>query len=109
MTGKNIVKMLEYYMNKKKDRFVFIPYTLKYTYSEDKDIEITEILFKNKKMKLDKKYSVVVDERMAKEFERFYDAENLKEIGEDPAEEYIKYLKKLKKYNPRESGRVVKS
>jgi len=37
------------------------------------------------------------------------DAENLKEIGEDPAEEYIKYLKKLKKYNPRESGRVVKS
>jgi len=108
VTGENIIKMLEYYMNKRKDRFVYIPYTLSYTYSKSDDdkIEISDIKFKNKELKKNKKYRVILDERTVEEFEKFYNAENSKEIGDSFAGEYIKYLKKIKKYNPKPSGRV---
>ncbi|MBP7654851.1 bifunctional metallophosphatase/5'-nucleotidase [Candidatus Dependentiae bacterium] len=111
ITGENIIKMIEYYYNKKKDRQLFVPYNLFYRYSENNsgNIEVTEILFKGKELKPSKQYTAVTDERTAEEFERYYDAENMGKIAENLSDEYIKYLKKIKVYKPYKPGRFEKN
>lgn len=107
MSGENIVKMIEYYYNKKKDRQLFVPYNVFYTYSISKSgkVKISEVLFKGKEIKQSKLYTAVTDERTASECERYYEAENLGKIAENLGDEYIKYLKKIKTYKPYKSGR----
>ncbi|HPP87293.1 MAG TPA: bifunctional UDP-sugar hydrolase/5'-nucleotidase, partial [bacterium] len=107
MTGENIKKMLEYYLNKRKDRYLHIPHTLSYTYEVSREkISISELLFKKKPINLKNKYTVIFDERSAQDAEKYYKAEKSKKIGESFAEEYIKYLKAKKKYKPYPEGRA---
>jgi 2',3'-cyclic-nucleotide 2'-phosphodiesterase (5'-nucleotidase family) len=110
MTGGEIVNMLEYYMNRRQDRYISIPYTLSYSYSKigGNKYRIEELLFKGKRINRNKIYTVAVEDRMANNFERFYNAEIIGQVAELLPDELIKYLQRIKVYSPKPANRTNK-
>ena len=58
-------------------------------------------------MDMDRKYKIVVDEWMARDFQKFYEAQDAKPIGGILSEEYVKYLIAKKNYKSYEGNRAI--
>lgn len=110
ISGDGIIRMLEHYANKKKDRTVFVPHGFFYRYriAADGEMTVTEARLHGQPLEPEKKYSVIVDDRQAREFERFYGAKIVKQVAERISDEMIHYLQGKKTHRLKPGGRSVR-
>ncbi len=110
LTGANVVKMIEFYLNEKKDRTLYVPHTFSYRYRVGADgrAKVTAALLRGEPLKEDGSYTATVDDRTAGECERFYEAENLGKCAESIALTLADYSTETKIYTPLPGGRAVR-
>lgn len=106
ITGGKIIEMLEWHLNRRQDRYISIPYTLSYTFTErGGNFQIQELYFNDEPINRNKTYTIVVDDRMANNFVRFYDAENVGKLADLLSEEMVDYLQEINHYTPKPGNR----
>lgn len=108
IAGDQIIKMIEYYANEKKDRTLYLPHTMSCVTKAGGDgrVAVASALVHGKPLEPAKAYAAIVDDRTAKEFEKFYAAKIVGKVAENQAEAYIGYLREIKTCKPYPGGRM---
>lgn len=109
MTGANVQKFLEYYLQRG-DRHISIPYTLAYTYTgTGRNARINGLTFRGQPLDMRRAYAVIAEDMLVDNLVRHNGATGETEVAPDAAAAILRWAKQQRTVTVRAGGRTERT